>query len=70
MGIFGKDEPEAFTSNGKEIKCLVCQNDKFWQTEAQLNKALSTFFHLNWTDETATCLVCTECGYILWFLPQ
>lgn len=68
--ISKKEEPETMEINGKEFTCQVCGGDKFWRTEAQLNKSVTTFFKLDWTDISAVCLVCDHCGYIHWFLPK
>jgi hypothetical protein len=37
----------------------------------QLGRDLpASFFNLEWTSPTCTCLVCSACGYVHWFLPQ
>jgi hypothetical protein len=61
------NQPQTIERNGKNFECLVCRNQQFYVTHAQLNKAVTTFFNLDWTDRTATCLVCAECTYIHWF---
>ena len=70
MGIFSKDEPQTVTVRDHELICPICGNDHFWTRKAQLNKAVSTFFNLDWTDRSATCFVCSECTYIFWFLGE
>jgi hypothetical protein len=64
------ENPQPVEVNGKPLRCVVCQHDRFWVTAAQLNKAVTTFFKLDWTDRSATCFVCSECTYIHWFLGQ
>ena len=70
MGLFGKQEPETATVDGKPFNCLVCHHDKFQQREAQLHTMLATLFGLDWANQNATCLVCDNCGYIHWFLAN
>ena len=59
--------PGKFEINGKEIICPHCGKDTFAKGEAQLNTSLMTFFKLDWLDETATVLICTQCSQIQWF---
>lgn len=68
MNLFKKSEPQAVQVRGHDLVCLICSNEHFWTREAQLNKSVSTFFNLDWTDRTATCFVCSDCTYIFWFL--
>jgi hypothetical protein len=35
-----------------------------------LNTAVASFFNFDWVDPTARCLICANCGYIHWFLPE
>jgi len=69
MGSSGKQDPETVTVDDKPFNCLVCHKDGFWRREAQLHTALATFFGFDWANQSATCLVCSNCGYIHWFLP-
>jgi hypothetical protein len=66
MGLFSKDGPEPATVNQKPLTCQVCSNGLFWQREASLHG----LFNLKWTAPTCTCLVCSTCGYVHWFLPE
>jgi hypothetical protein len=59
--------PGEYTIAGKPIVCSHCGQRTFEAGEAQLNKALSSFFKLDWLDETAAILVCTHCSQIQWF---
>jgi len=68
MGLF-KDEPEPVEVLGKPLRCQVCGNDGFYQREAQLHTAGLTFFKLEWASPTCSCVVCSMCGYVHWFLP-
>ncbi len=69
MKLFGKAEPEQVDVFGEPLRCLVCGSTDFWRRRAQLNSSLATFFKLDWTDPSATCVVCARCGYIHWFMP-
>jgi hypothetical protein len=55
---------------GRPLHCYACGYDSFWQRSAQLNTALATFFNFDWTNPSATCCICAQCGHIHWFLPQ
>ncbi len=68
MGLFTSDEPVQYEIAGGLFRCHTCKNDLFWKREAQLNTAVATFFNLDWANKSATCLVCSECSYIHWFL--
>jgi len=70
MGLFSKNAPEPgpYEINNKLLSCHNCQNETFWARTAQLNTATATFFNLDWANKSATCLVCSECFYIHWFL--
>jgi hypothetical protein len=59
--------PGEYTMASKPVMFPHCGHRTFEAGEAQLNKALSTFFKLDWLDETATILVCTHCSHIQWF---
>ena len=69
MSIFGKEDPETVTVNGESLQCLVCRNTSFYRRSAQLHGAVATFFKLEWTAPTCTCVICSSCGYVHWFLP-
>ena len=52
---------------GKDLECLVCKYDQFSIREAQLNTAMASAFGLDWTNPSAKCAICAQCGYIHWF---
>ena len=68
LRFFGKEEPIEVDVNGKQLRCVVCSNGTFHKREGQLNAAVATFFSLDWADPSANCFVCSECGYVHWFL--
>ncbi len=72
MGIFSKDKkrPENIRVKGKQLKCRICDNTKFYTREAQLNTATLSFLDLDWANKSATCYVCSECTHIEWFLEK
>jgi hypothetical protein len=70
MGLFDKLEPERATIKGHPLRCEICHHEAFWHRRAQLHSAVASFFNLEWTQPSADCYVCAECGYIHWFLPD
>ena len=71
MGLFSKDKGEQVTMRtGEHLECLVCGGDTFFKREALLNTPGMTFLKLDWANATAQCRVCTDCGYIHWFLVE
>lgn len=59
--------PGEYVIADKPIVCPHCAGRTFELTEAQLNKALSTLFKLDWLDASATVLICTQCSQLQWF---
>lgn len=72
MGLFDSpaDEPSPVDVSGRTLSCLVCRNTTFHQRSAQLHGGMATFFNIEWASPTAVCVICSECGYIHWFLPR
>jgi predicted nucleic-acid-binding Zn-ribbon protein len=70
MGLFKRREVEPVEVCGRAFRCLACGHDRFWQRKAQLNTWAATFLNLDWANRSAICIVCSECGYIHWFMPQ
>jgi pyruvate-formate lyase-activating enzyme len=69
MGLFSDEATEPVMVRGKPLRCQVCQNDRFWQRNAQLHSAFATFLEVEWTSPTCTCVICSSGGYVHWFLP-
>lgn len=67
--IFDKEEPGPVDVHEQPLRCLVCHNGTFYQRRAQLHGPVASFFNLEWTAPTCICVVCSECGYVHWFLP-
>jgi len=59
-----------YSLNGKSILCPHCDGDQFEASEAQLNTAIATLLNLDWTNKSATILICASCGQIQWFRKQ
>ena len=55
---------------GLDLHCEICRHDRFFERQGQLNTAVASFFSFDWVDPTARCLICANCGYIHWFLPE
>jgi hypothetical protein len=71
MELFKKKEAKQYEAvKGKTLTCPVCSNDHFYERASLLNKASSSIFGFDWADRSATCLVCSECTYIYWFLGK
>ena len=70
MGLFDAPEPIGVEIKGHELHYIICRHNRFWRRKAQLNKASSTFLSLDWTDASALCYECDNCGYLHWFMPQ
>ena len=58
------------TIAGKLLTCQFCGYDQFEGRQAQLNTAAASFFGFDWANASAECYVCSQCGYIHWFLPR
>ncbi|MCJ8211399.1 hypothetical protein MUY27_16900 [Mucilaginibacter sp. RS28] len=67
MGIF-TSEPKRYEIDGTQLFCQFCKNDTFDTRYEQLHSPMRTFFSVEWTDKTATCFVCSKCGYMHWFM--
>jgi hypothetical protein len=69
MSLFSKDVPKTIVlRTGKELRCVVCEFDRFFERKAQLNTPTASFFGFDWANATGECWVCGRCGYIHWFL--
>ncbi|HTF87622.1 MAG TPA: hypothetical protein VK843_04375 [Planctomycetota bacterium] len=69
MGLFSKEEPKrVVVRTGKELTCLGCGFELFFERQGQLHTKGASFFHFAWASLTADCCVCGRCGFIHWFL--
>lgn len=65
--VEGYKEGTEYSVAGRRVRCPHCGHEKFITGRALLNSAGRTLFNLDWTDPSATTLVCAECGRIEWF---
>jgi len=63
-------DPQPVIVEGCDLRCTICSHDLFFERRAQLNTAAASFFNFDWANTSARCVVCANCGYIRWFLPQ
>lgn len=54
-----------FSAGGKQVICTVCDGDTFGRGKGQLNTAVATFLDFDWANQTASTLVCVDCGHVL-----
>lgn len=66
-GIAEGEQPRTVSIAGRQVRCPHCSNYTFLPGHALLNSRGRTFFNLDWSDPTATLLICAECGRIEWF---
>jgi hypothetical protein len=58
------------TVMGRNVACPMCGRDRFSQRTSLLNTAGAKLCGLGWANKEAYNYICTQCGCILWFLPQ
>ncbi len=63
-------QPCGYSVAGRPVRCAHCGHEEFVPGRALLNTAARTFFKLDWTDPSATILVCAECSHIEWFAQE
>ena len=54
--------------DARPLTCLVCGHNRFHERSSLLNSRGGEFFGVAWADTKATNFICTNCGYIHWFL--
>lgn len=59
-----------FSVAGKPVRCVHCASETFAAEKYLLNTRGATFLNLDWMNEAATTLVCTECGRMEWFIGE
>jgi hypothetical protein len=63
-------EAKAYEVLGQQLRCPICQHDRFGMRRSLLNTRWLTFLNLDWANRRATNVVCARCGHMLWFIPQ
>ena len=48
--------------------CVICEGRTFYDRPIQLNTAGAELFGFAWANQSATGLVCAQCGYVHSFL--
>lgn len=61
---------EYTVKRGLKLKCVICNNTKFWTRETLMNTRGMSFINLDWANKNATNYVCGDCGYVHWFLNE
>lgn len=56
------------TINGTPFRCQVCTSGLFFDREVKLNTTGAELFDFGWANQSATGLVCAQCGYVHLFL--
>ena len=44
--------------------CRVCGGNLFWVREVKLNSTGAEFFGFAWANQSATGLICHQCGFV------
>ncbi|MFI6898106.1 hypothetical protein ACIBM4_28735 [Streptomyces sp. NPDC050256] len=52
------------------FRCHVCECEIFRDREVKLNSSGMEFLKLGWADESATGLICWDCGYVHLFVNR
>ena len=52
----------------KVLNCLICGNNRFHERDTLLNTRAATFFKVDWANTAAANYICSQCGFIHWFL--
>jgi len=54
----------------RPFSCTVCRGNLFADREIKLNTSGAEFFNMGWANESATGLVCLQCGYVHIFISD
>jgi len=66
----GERNGRSFEIKGKRLTCPFCGGTQFSTRKSLLNTRGATFLRLDWANRYATNYICTQCGYIQWFLRE
>ena len=61
-------EPTTIDVLGKPLECQFCRADYFWVHYVQMHTAGASLVNYEFLNRSATCAICSKCGYIHWFL--
>ena len=59
-----KRKPVVAEVDGRQVACVVCGSGEFVDRPIKLNTTGAELFDLGWADQTATGLICVNCGYV------
>ena len=48
------------------LECPICDGQKLWKKEAQLNDKVASFFDFVFLNPSGDCTICKECQHIIW----
>jgi hypothetical protein len=63
-------KPVRAAVGGVWITCQICRGDLFRERSVMLNSVGMEFMKMAWADETATGLICRQCGYVHLFVNR
>ena len=69
-GFRNANDPTEYSVAGRPLRCPHCGEKKFAPGSALLNTRVRSAFNVDWTDPSATILVCVECGRVEWFVSE
>ena len=61
-------KPALVTIDGRPFRCGLCNNDEFFDREVKLNSTGMEILDLGWASQSATGLICSQCGYVHLFV--
>lgn len=53
---------------GNKLVCPICNGKQFWTKKTLMNTPGMSFLNLDWANKRATNYICTQCGYVYWFM--
>jgi predicted nucleic-acid-binding Zn-ribbon protein len=62
-------EPTAIYVKGKQLRCPICDGDRFATHRSVMAGRGLAFFDFEWIGKQALNHVCARCGYVYWFVP-
>ncbi len=63
-------KPALVTIDGRPFRCGLCNNDEFFDREVKLNSTGTEILDLGWASQSATGLICSQCGYVHLFVTD
>ena len=56
-------EAERKQIDTKDLKCLFCREDEFYEHEVNMNKSVLVFLDIEWLGKAGKAYICSSCGY-------